>query len=113
MMSNSATAACEKLQVFADGELPMEEVPVFERHFADCAGCQAELQDILLLESLAQGIQPPLILPALEGVPPFPRRPSRRATLAVGALAGVSALMAGVLLARWALRGRPPVPTPR
>jgi len=112
-MSNSATAACEKLQVFADGELPMDEVPAFERHFADCAGCQAELQDILLLESLAQGIQQPLILPSLEGVPPFPARRSRRATLALSALAGLSALMAGVLLARWTLRGRPPVPTPR
>jgi len=85
-MSNDAMAACEKLQVFADGELPMDEVPAFERHFAECTGCQTELQDILLLESLAQEIHPPLVLPALEGAPPFSPRRSRRASLALGSM---------------------------
>jgi hypothetical protein len=112
-MSNDAMAACEKLQVFADGELPMDEVPAFERHFAECTGCQTELQDILLLESLAQEIHPPLVLPALEGAPPFSPRRSRRASLALGALVGVSALMGGALLARWTLRAHPPAPVLR
>jgi len=108
------TGVCEKLQVFADGELPLDEVPAFERHFADCSSCQAELEDVLLLEALAQGVRPPLALPALERVPPFvPRRGSRRATLALAGLAGVSALMAGALLARWALGGHRPAPPPR
>ena len=101
------TGVCEKLQVFADGELPMEEVPDFERHFSECAGCQAELQDILLLDALAQGLRPPLVLPVLERVPPLRTRRSRRSTLGLGLLAGVSALMTGALLARWALGHRP------
>jgi anti-sigma factor RsiW len=105
---------CEKLQVFADGELPLEEVAGFERHFTGCAACQAELQDLLLLESLAQGLRPPLALPALEGVPPFTRRRrSRRAALGVAALAGLSALTAGALLARWILGARHPGPRDR
>jgi anti-sigma factor RsiW len=107
------TAVCEKLQVFADGELPLDEVPAFEHHFAECGECQSELQDLLLLESLAQGLQRPLALPALEGVPPFPRRRPRRTALAVGALVAVSGLMAGALLARWTLGGRHPAPVPR
>jgi anti-sigma factor RsiW len=107
------TEACEKLQVFADGELPLDEVSAFERHFADCSDCQAELHDVLLLESLAQGIHPPLRLPALEGVAPFERRRSRRSTLALGALAGLSALTGGALLARWLVSGRHPAPVPR
>jgi anti-sigma factor RsiW len=111
-MSSVTTAVCEQLQVFADGELPLDEVPYFERHFADCAGCQAELQDLLLLESLAQGIQAPVLLPALERLPPIIRRRSRRAAMALVALAGVSALMAGALLARWALGHHQPAPTP-
>jgi hypothetical protein len=106
------TAVCEKLQVFADGELPLGEVPAFERHFAECGGCQAELEDVLLLESLAQGIQPPRSLPALERLSPFPRR-SRRAALLLAGLAGVSALTAGALLARWVLGGLHPTPPAR
>jgi anti-sigma factor RsiW len=104
------TAVCEKLQLFADGELSLDEVAPFERHFAECSECQAELQDLLLLESLAQGIQPSLAPPPLEGLAPFEGRRSRRATLAMGALAGLSALMAGALVARWMVGGRPPVP---
>jgi anti-sigma factor RsiW len=108
------TVVCEKLQVFADGELPLDEVSTFERHFAGCAACQAELQDLLLLESLAQGIRPPLALPALERVPPFAaRRRSRRTALGLAAMAGISALMAGALLARRILGARHPDPLRR
>lgn len=107
------TVACDSLQVFADGELPLDEVPAFERHFAECAGCQAELQDVLLLEALAQGVRPPFALPELERVEPLPVHRSRRATLALSALVGLSALMAGALLARWTLGGRHPAPVPR
>jgi anti-sigma factor RsiW len=112
-MSDSTMAVCEKLQVFADGELPMDEVPAFERHFAECLACQDELQDLLLLDALAQNLQTPAVLPSLERVPPFVRRRSRRAVLALGGLVGFSALMAGALLARWTLRGHHPAPAPR
>jgi anti-sigma factor RsiW len=102
------TSVCEKLQVFADGELPAEEVPEFERHFAECAGCQAELEEVLVLEGLAQSLRRPLELPQLERVPPLPAsRPSRRSTtLALAALAGVSAVAAGALLARLVMGSR-------
>jgi anti-sigma factor RsiW len=110
MGMSDATAVCEKLQVFADGELSLEEVPAFERHFAECTDCQAELQDLLLLESLAQGLQTPAVLPPLEHVPRFPARRSRRTALVLGALVGVSGLMVGALLARVTLGHRHPVP---
>jgi cellulose synthase operon protein C len=105
---------CEKLQVFADGELPAGEVPEFERHFADCAGCQAELEEVMVLEGLAQSLRRPVELPALERVPPLsaPPRRSRRSTLVLAALAGVSAVAAGALAARLvrdARRDEPPL----
>jgi anti-sigma factor RsiW len=99
-------SVCEKLQVFADGELPAEEVAEFERHFAECAGCQAELEEVMVLEGLAQSLRRPLELPRLERVPPFVPRRSRRSTLALSALAGLSAVGAGALLARWVLGPR-------
>lgn len=98
---------CEKLQVFADGELPADEEPEFQRHFAACAGCQAELEEVMVLEGLAQSLRRPLALPALERVPPLPAsRSLRRSTLALAALAGVSAVAGGALLARLVLGGR-------
>jgi len=100
-------ALCEKLQVFADGELPAEEIPEFERHFAGCDRCQAELEEVMVLEGLAQSLRRPLELPQLERVPPLPRsRPSRRSTVALAALAGVSAVAAGAALARLVLSSR-------
>jgi anti-sigma factor RsiW len=101
-------SVCEKLQVFADGELPPAEVPDFERHLAECADCQAELEDVMVLEGLAQTLRRPVELPMLERVPPLPARGrSRRAALSlVAALAGVSAVAAGALLARWVLAPR-------
>jgi anti-sigma factor RsiW len=54
------TAPCEKLHEFADGELPPEEVPAFELHLIACDTCQAELQDVMLLEALGQGMTPRL-----------------------------------------------------
>jgi cellulose synthase operon protein C len=108
-------SVCEKLQVFADGELPADEVPDFERHFAACAGCQSELEDVMVLEALAQNLRRPVELPLLETVPPLPsRRSSRRSTLALAGLAGVSAVAAGALLARFLLGSRraPAMPAP-
>jgi anti-sigma factor RsiW len=99
--------ACEKLQVFADGELPAEEIPEFQRHFAGCAVCQAELEEVMALEGLAQSLRRPVELPPLEQAPPLPAvRRSRRSTLALAALAGFSAVGAGALLARLVLGPR-------
>jgi anti-sigma factor RsiW len=47
------TAACEKLQPFADGELAAPERPAFHRHLALCTGCQRALEDALMLDALA------------------------------------------------------------
>jgi hypothetical protein len=52
-------SACEKLHLFADGELPDEEVPVFQRHLAECASCQTELRDVMVLDALASELRPP------------------------------------------------------
>jgi len=99
--------ACEKLQVFADGELPAEEIPEFQRHVAGCPACQEELEEVMALEGLAQSLRRPVDLPVLERMPPLPpARRSRRSTLALAALAGVSAVAAGALLARLVLGPR-------
>ena len=46
-------SACEKLQAFADGDLPAAERPAFHRHLAGCAGCQQALESALMLDALA------------------------------------------------------------
>lgn len=93
---------CDKLHAFADGELAPEEVAAFERHFVDCPGCQAELQDVLVLEALGQGLSGPVALPVLDQVPaPAPVRVSggvRRARSVLW-LAAFTALVGGVVLA--------------
>lgn len=45
--------ACEQLQTFADGELPMSERPAFHRHLATCRACQDGLESALMLDVLA------------------------------------------------------------
>jgi hypothetical protein len=50
------SSACEKLHLFADGELPAEEIPAFERHLIGCSSCQSELRDVMLLEALGSGL---------------------------------------------------------
>jgi anti-sigma factor RsiW len=69
------TRACDQLHAFADGELPIAEVPAFERHLVTCPSCQEELESVMMLEALGYGIsaQPPA------GELPVPGdRPARR-----------------------------------
>jgi cellulose synthase operon protein C len=49
---------CEKLQEFADGELPAAEVPRFQEHLARCSACQGELHDVMRLEALGPARSP-------------------------------------------------------
>lgn len=44
---------CDRLQAFADGELPMAERPAFHRHLGQCAACQEALESALMLDVLA------------------------------------------------------------
>jgi hypothetical protein len=97
---------CERLQAFADGELPDAEVPAFQAHLAACQTCQSELREVMLLEALwlglaqrkrsswthaavatvATAVAPPPS--AREGARPRPAAWARRAALA-GAAAAV------------------------
>jgi anti-sigma factor RsiW len=89
-------AACEKLQAFADGELSPAEIPGFQHHLVDCRGCQAELQDVMLLDALGLGLGP---VPA-EIVPaPAPRPRWRRRSWIVWGLAALAVAAIAVLLA--------------
>jgi anti-sigma factor RsiW len=47
------SSPCDKLQVFADGELPAAERPAFHRHLAGCGACQEALESALMLDALA------------------------------------------------------------
>lgn len=64
------TRPCDKLHPFADGELPIEEVPAFEQHLVACAACQEELKNVMLLEALGYGLTAE---PAADAVPPDDR----------------------------------------
>jgi anti-sigma factor RsiW len=48
------SARCADLHAFADGELPVAEVPSFLEHFCDCGGCQSELEAIFALKALVE-----------------------------------------------------------
>jgi anti-sigma factor RsiW len=47
---------CEKLQIFADGELPVAERAAFHHHLATCSVCQDALESALMLDALAASI---------------------------------------------------------
>ncbi|MGZ3443856.1 MAG: zf-HC2 domain-containing protein, partial [Polyangia bacterium] len=92
-MSDEPASMHDKVDAFADGELPADEAEAFRAHLADCAGCQAELRDIMMLAAVTQplaatatatatGKQPKdAALPPI--IPVASRR--RRVILAVGA----------------------------
>ena len=44
----------DKVDAFADGELPPGEADEFRAHLAGCAQCQAELRDIMMLAAATQ-----------------------------------------------------------
>ncbi|MGZ3428266.1 MAG: zf-HC2 domain-containing protein [Polyangia bacterium] len=67
----------DKVDAFADGELPADEAEAFRAHLADCAGCQAELRDIMMLAAVTQPLAAAPIIPIAS------RR--RRVFFAVGA----------------------------
>ncbi|RKH74750.1 CHAT domain-containing protein [Corallococcus aberystwythensis] len=48
------TVSCEQLAAFVDGELPSEEAEAFQAHLADCAECQAALEDQVQASLLVQ-----------------------------------------------------------
>ncbi len=52
------STVCEKAQAFADGELPNEQVPEFQRHLPGCRGCQEHLEDAMMLDALASTAGP-------------------------------------------------------
>jgi hypothetical protein len=49
---------CEKLHAFFDGELPADEVPLFQHHLVGCAACQDELREVMVLEALCASLRP-------------------------------------------------------
>ena len=48
------TPDCERLHLFADGELEAAEADAFRLHLASCAACQRGLDDVLQLDSLGE-----------------------------------------------------------
>lgn len=61
------TRPCDKLHAFADGELPIDEVPAFERHLVECPACQEELKSVMMLEALGYGLS--AAAPPSEAIP--------------------------------------------
>lgn len=104
------SASCEKLHLFADGELPPEEIASFERHLIGCSSCQAELQDVMLLEALGSGLSeravPEAERPRAADVTPL-HRPGRRTVRArrswgwTGGLAAAALLLVMGALFEW------------
>jgi anti-sigma factor RsiW len=102
------TPSCDKLHAFADGELPVEEIPAFERHLVGCASCQTELQDVMLLEALGQGMIEDERSPPTDGETRatkagITRTQMTRRVVAAGAVAVVAAICTAW---RWRARGR-------
>ncbi|RKG77939.1 zf-HC2 domain-containing protein, partial [Corallococcus exercitus] len=48
------SVSCEQLAAFVDGELAPEEAEAFQAHLADCAECQAALEDQVQASLLVQ-----------------------------------------------------------
>jgi cellulose synthase operon protein C len=92
---------CDKLHAFADGELPVEEIPAFERHLVGCASCQTELQDVMLLEALGQGLVD--AAGPSEPTHAITRARAMRWAVAAGAAAAVAAICTA-----WRWRARRP-----
>jgi anti-sigma factor RsiW len=46
---------CDRVDAFADGEVPLDERPAFHDHLAACASCQDALWRALLRDALAEG----------------------------------------------------------
>jgi hypothetical protein len=108
------------VHAFADGELPAEEAARFRAHLVECAGCQEELRDIMLLAAVtqthAEGLRSASVAskteatmkneaaapsaPTLAPVIPLAARRRRVLVAVTGALAAAAALAVAWRLAR-------------
>jgi hypothetical protein len=93
------SSSCEKLHLFADGELPPEEIPSFERHLIRCSSCQNELRDVMLLEALGGGLSEQAVPDAERAADITPlHRPGKRALPARRSWGWPAGLVAAALL---------------
>ncbi|WP_223633189.1 CHAT domain-containing protein [Corallococcus sp. EGB] len=60
------TVSCEQLAAFADGELPLDEAEAFQVHLAQCAECQAGLEDQVQASLLVQAAAEERVAPGAE-----------------------------------------------
>jgi hypothetical protein len=103
------TALCDKIELFADGELTAEEAEAFRDHLPTCSACQERLTHLLVLDRLGGRYvkkQPPI------GISPGPTPPrdsfrGRRPRWHYAALGAAGCALAASLVV---LVMRPPTP---
>jgi anti-sigma factor RsiW len=102
-MSTLATTACESLEAYIDGELSAAESAAFDKHAAECSGCQQQIQQQLRLRArLRADLAKPTagddlrvrILSSLPQDRTAPRSLPRRQWMAMAAAASVAAILA-------------------
>jgi hypothetical protein len=77
-------------------------IPDFERHLVGCASCQTELQDVMLLEALGQG----MVDGTVPGAATHPKVVTRARAMRWAVAAGAAAAVAAICTAwRWRVRG--------
>lgn len=95
------TPACEQLAAFVDAELTPEEARAFSLHLADCAQCQAELEDQVQASLAVQAAAEarPLERPESRSGARSEPRPRFRPAWDRGRVVGFAAATAAVVLA--------------
>jgi hypothetical protein len=94
----------DKVDAFADGELPAGEAEAFRAHLVDCAECQAELRDIMMLAAVTQPLAAaaaaaaPAKQPQDAALPPIISLASRRRRIFIAVSAALTAAAAVVVI---------------
>jgi cellulose synthase operon protein C len=112
-MSDERASMHDKVDAFADGELPPEEAEAFRAHLVECAECQAELRDIMMLGAVTAPlaataaapvkVEPVKVEPADKALPPIIPLASRRRRVFIAvttALAAAAAIVVAWKVAR-------------
>jgi hypothetical protein len=93
----------DKVHAFADGELPEAEAEAFRAHLVECAQCEAELREIMMLAAVTQplaGARAPAVSSAEPAADELAARRRRRRRALIATVTGLAAAAAIVILWR-------------
>ena len=101
-MSDEPANLHDKVDAFADGELSPAEAEAFRAHLVECAECQAELRDIMMLAAVTQpaAATAARVEPAHRPLPPIIPIASRRRRIFVAVTTSLAVAAAIALMWR-------------